>query len=316
MPRIRPLSQGGPGPGLCSKQVRCPPAGQGCLTFGQCPATIPGERADFDRNPRHPHAIPAGENAEEVRAIAAALREGAVAAYPTETFYALGAAAFSKRAVERIYPPARSGTPAKALSVVASDLDMVREIAGSLASGLRSPGRGVLARAADPRPAGRAGRARIPDRARPDDRRPDPAPVLAPGPRPGDRRAPDRDERQPLRGEGTGRPAPRWRPCSAGRIDLLVDGGPAPGGLPSTIVDLCGERPRILREGRSPGNGSRRSWAAERQVPQPGFARKLPSNILKSSFLVFPSTAPPGRSGAVLMVASQTPLPAGPPRTT
>ena len=27
-----------------------------------------------------------------------------------------------------------------------------------------------------------------------------------------------------------------------GRIDLIVDGGPAPGGLPSTIVDLAGDR--------------------------------------------------------------------------
>jgi L-threonylcarbamoyladenylate synthase len=33
------------------------------------------------------------------------------------------------------------------------------------------------------------------------------------------------------------------------RIDLLIDGGAAPGGLPSTIVDLSGGMPRILREG-------------------------------------------------------------------
>jgi L-threonylcarbamoyladenylate synthase len=46
---------------------------------------------------------PGRANAEEVRAIAASLREGAVAAYPTETFYALGAPAFSRKAVARIY---------------------------------------------------------------------------------------------------------------------------------------------------------------------------------------------------------------------
>jgi L-threonylcarbamoyladenylate synthase len=37
-----------------------------------------------------------------------------------------------------------------------------------------------------------------------------------------------------------------------GKVDLVLDGGPAPGGPPSTIVDLSGERPRILREGRIP----------------------------------------------------------------
>jgi hypothetical protein len=36
----------------------------------------------------------------------------------------------------------------------------------------------------------------------------------------------------------------------------------------------------------------------------------------KRSIQIFPSTAPPSRSEAVLMVASQTPLPAGPPSTT
>ena len=32
-------------------------------------------------------------------------------------------------------------------------------------------------------------------------------------------------------------------------IDLVLDGGPAPGGRPSTVVDLTGERPRIARVG-------------------------------------------------------------------
>lgn len=33
------------------------------------------------------------------------------------------------------------------------------------------------------------------------------------------------------------------------RIDLVLDGGPAPGGGPSTVVDCTGERPRVLRAG-------------------------------------------------------------------
>ena len=33
------------------------------------------------------------------------------------------------------------------------------------------------------------------------------------------------------------------------RIDIVIDGGPTPGGLPSTIVDVTGGGIRILREG-------------------------------------------------------------------
>jgi tRNA A37 threonylcarbamoyladenosine synthetase subunit TsaC/SUA5/YrdC len=32
-------------------------------------------------------------------------------------------------------------------------------------------------------------------------------------------------------------------------VDLILDGGPARGGTPSTIVDCSGAEPRILREG-------------------------------------------------------------------
>jgi L-threonylcarbamoyladenylate synthase len=34
-----------------------------------------------------------------------------------------------------------------------------------------------------------------------------------------------------------------------GRIDLLVDGGPTPGQVPSTVVDCTGETPLVLRKG-------------------------------------------------------------------
>jgi L-threonylcarbamoyladenylate synthase len=34
-----------------------------------------------------------------------------------------------------------------------------------------------------------------------------------------------------------------------GRIDLVLDGGPTPGGTPSTVVDLTGPKPVVLREG-------------------------------------------------------------------
>jgi L-threonylcarbamoyladenylate synthase len=34
-----------------------------------------------------------------------------------------------------------------------------------------------------------------------------------------------------------------------GRIDVLLDGGPCPGGIESTVVDVTGEVPRVLRPG-------------------------------------------------------------------
>ena len=39
-----------------------------------------------------------------------------------------------------------------------------------------------------------------------------------------------------------------------GAVDLIVDGGKAEGVLPSTVVDLSGEKPRLLREGAIPLN--------------------------------------------------------------
>jgi len=35
----------------------------------------------------------------------------------------------------------------------------------------------------------------------------------------------------------------------AGRVDLIVDGGAATGGVPSTVVDATGEQPSLVREG-------------------------------------------------------------------
>jgi L-threonylcarbamoyladenylate synthase len=34
-----------------------------------------------------------------------------------------------------------------------------------------------------------------------------------------------------------------------GRVELILDGGECPGGMPSTVVDCTGEKPVILREG-------------------------------------------------------------------
>jgi L-threonylcarbamoyladenylate synthase len=51
-----------------------------------------------------------------------------------------------------------------------------------------------------------------------------------------------------------------------GGVELILDGGPAPGGLPSTIVDLTDTPPRVLREGLVPVT-SLRAFLPELLVP-------------------------------------------------
>ncbi|HPW18020.1 MAG TPA: L-threonylcarbamoyladenylate synthase [Candidatus Aminicenantes bacterium] len=194
---------------------------------------------------------PAGESVPEAGEIAAALRAGAVAAYPTETFYALGAAAFGRRAVERVYR-LKGRAPGKPLPVIASGLDMVREISGPPPPGFLAlagelwPGPLTLVLPAAPgmpgflAGPGRTIAVRVP-----------PLAWL---------RGLLRELGEPLTATSANLSGERElsdprevEAVFAGRIELLVDGGPAPGGLPSTIVDLSGDRPRVLREGRIAG---------------------------------------------------------------
>lgn len=50
-------------------------------------------------------------------------------------------------------------------------------------------------------------------------------------------------------GEAPATTAGEVRSRLGGDVDLILDGGPRPGGVPSTLVDLTGERPVLLREG-------------------------------------------------------------------
>ena len=183
-----------------------------------------------------------------VKDLAAAILAGAVAAYPTETFYALGAAALSKRGIDRVFR-LKKRDPSKPLSFVVSDMDMVRDVVSLL-----PPAFMVLAAEFWPGPLtvvlpaaagfperllgpGRTIALRIP-----------PLPWL---------RSLIREMSEPLTATSANLSGERELADPAevkalfdGRIDLLLDGGPAPGGRPSTVVDLSGETPRVLREGR------------------------------------------------------------------
>jgi L-threonylcarbamoyladenylate synthase len=186
----------------------------------------------------------------EVRDIASALLGGAVAAYPTETFYALGAAAFSPKAVSRVFR-LKKRDRSKPLSFIVSDLDMVRELASPLPAGFL-----VLAGEFWPGPLTLVlpAAANLPER------------LLGPGrtialrvPPPAWLRAVVKELGEPLTATSANLAgqAELADPAAVtalfqGRVDLIIDGGPTPGGLPSTIVDLAGAPPRVLREGRIP----------------------------------------------------------------
>ncbi len=175
------------------------------------------------------------------------LWKGRLVAFPTETFYGLGAHALDAEAVERVFaakgrPPEKplivlveSVTMAERLSrwispkarelmarywpgpltlVLPARDDLPRELtAGTGTVSLRVPGHPLalaLVRAAG-------------------------IPITAPSAN--------------LSGADPPTTAEEVHAGLGGRIDLILDGGPTGGGLPSTILDLTAEPPRVLRAG-------------------------------------------------------------------
>lgn len=184
-----------------------------------------------------------GELAEAARLV----RDGRLVAFPTETFYGLGAHALDVEAVARVFRA--KGRPAdKPLLVLVDSLAMAGEIAAPIPERARRliarywPGPLTLILRARPHvPAaltagsGTVG-LRIPShpvalalvRAAA-------CPVTAPSANPHGGASPTTAS-EVLAGLGD-------------RVDLVLDGGPTPGGPASTLLDLTGPRPRVLRAG-------------------------------------------------------------------
>ncbi|HEX9402492.1 MAG TPA: L-threonylcarbamoyladenylate synthase [Anaeromyxobacter sp.] len=197
-----------------------------------------------------------------VREAAAALRRGGIVAYPTETFYGLGALARDAAAVERL-ARAKGRPDGKPLPLVAADRAAVELVAvvdgvaarladrfwpgpltlvlparpglpapvtaGTGTVGIRVPG-GEVARALS-REAGGA--------------------IVSTSANLGGAPPPDRAEAL----------APELR----ARLDHVLDAGPAPGGLPSTVVVVEGGTLRLVRAGAVPFEALERALrAAER----------------------------------------------------
>jgi L-threonylcarbamoyladenylate synthase len=187
---------------------------------------------------------------------AGALRAGGLVVYPTETFYALGALARDAAAVARL--AAAKGRPdGKPLPLLAGDVAQVEEVALPLDAAARA-----LARAFWPGPLTLVLAAR-----------PGLPPEIGAGTGTVAIRVPGSDVARHLAALAggplvstsanlSGAPPPRTpadlAPELLSRVDLVLDGGPAPGGRPSTIVALDGATATLVRDGPIPLDAVRR----------------------------------------------------------
>jgi len=175
----------------------------------------------------------------------AVLQEGGTAAFPTDTVYGLGALAFHPQAVDKLYT-IKDRQTTKAIAVLIGRRQDVPKVAASF-----SPQAEKLAQAFWPGPLTII----VP-------RHPDLPDNLGPLPTLGIRipnhptaiellslTGPMAVTSANISGEAETRTAGEVLAQLDGRIDLVIDGGATPGGMPSTVVDVSGEQAQVLRQG-------------------------------------------------------------------
>lgn len=189
---------------------------------------------------------PAHPEAAALQRGAAALAGGRLVAYPTETFYGLGAAALDTAAVRRIFEV--KGRPAsKPVLVLVDSVEMAERVATVSAPARRLMTRhwpGALTLVLPARP-------------------PVPEAITAGTGTIGVRLSPHPVAQGLVRAFGGPVTAPSANrsgqspPTTAdavvrdfdGAIALVLDGGPTGGGLPSTVLDVTVDPPRVIRQG-------------------------------------------------------------------
>jgi L-threonylcarbamoyladenylate synthase len=185
--------------------------------------------------------------AEALKTGVEVLKNHGVVAYPTDTLYGLGAAFNDLEAVERVFDI--KGRPRNAaLPLLVASHEDVEQVAVGL-----NPWAEILMEAFWPGPLTLV----VPSaQATPD--------VVTGGSGTVAVRMPDHPVPQALvRGLGcpitgtSANPTGGSDPATAedvrralgDRVDCVIDGGPAPIGQPSTVIDLTGKRPRLIRAG-------------------------------------------------------------------
>jgi L-threonylcarbamoyladenylate synthase len=187
---------------------------------------------------------------EALAGAAAVVARGGIVGFPTDTLYGLAADPRNPEAVARVFE-VKGRAAGEALPLIAADLAQVEKAAGRLPRLARRlaarfwPGPLTLVIDAAPAiaPAVHGGTGtmaiRVPDH--PVARGLASAvgfPITSTSANPAGEPAPSRADDVAL--------------LLGARLDLLLDGGPTPGGLPSTIVDARSERPRLVRAGAIP----------------------------------------------------------------
>jgi len=180
-----------------------------------------------------------------IRHAADVLRHNGLVAFPTDTIYGVGALAFKAEAVQRLYVVKGRATD-KAIAVLVAHTADLPKVAQEL-----TPSAQRLAQKFWPGPLTLV----VP-------KHPDLPAVVSALPTVGVR-FPDHPVARKLLeltgplavtsanrfGEPNALTAEEVLAHLSGRIDLLIDGGRVPGGIPSTVVDCTGLAPIILRQG-------------------------------------------------------------------
>ncbi len=187
-------------------------------------------------------------SAEDPQAIQQAvevLRSGGLVAYPTDTVYGLAALLHDPAAIDRLYE-VKGRDNSKAIAVLVGETGQLASVALELSKCARKLAKqfwpGALTLVVPRHPS-------LPDN-------------LSPLPTVGVRMPDHPFARALLRQSGalattsanlSGQPSPQTagevQAQLGGRIELLIDGGACPGGVPSTVVDCTAPDPKILRQG-------------------------------------------------------------------
>ena len=191
--------------------------------------------------------MPETEGSAEINHAVSILRAGGVLVFPTDTLYGLGADVFSPGGLERIFSIKRR-RPDLALPVLVSLWDQVELVARGVPESARrlaarfwpGPLTLILPKAENLSDRVTGGR--------------DTVAVRMP-----DHRAPLKlaeELGRPITGTSANRSGAK-DPLSlseveadlGGQVDYIIRSGPAPKGTPSTIVDISGGEPRLVRSG-------------------------------------------------------------------
>jgi L-threonylcarbamoyladenylate synthase len=187
---------------------------------------------------------------KQIKLAIASLKKGGIVAFPTDTVYGLGADPFNEEAVRRIYDVKKRphDQPLPLLLADKSDLSKVAtslpDIVWQLAERFWPGGLTLVLNKSPWLPSSVSGGSdtiavRIPDH---------PIPIAL------------------MRGLGTpivgtsanlsGRPSPvteeEVHEQLGDEVDLIIDGGRCPGGTESTVLDISGKVPVLIREGAIP----------------------------------------------------------------